>query len=157
MALEDIWNVERGERTEIPFARSFIEAIGCLIESQSRNESFERNAVPLFDLVYEGIETGIDELRGVVQALGHAVEGMEGLLGDYASTFAEACGFVDEALARGREWLGEHRDVIEAVARVVVVVAFCVEAPPAGIAFVTHDPAVVLGPMRVIGEAIRDA
>ena len=84
MALEDIWNVERGERTEIPFARTFIEAIGCLIESQSRNESFERNAVPLFDLVYEGIETGIDELRDVVKALGHAVEGMEGLLGEEA-------------------------------------------------------------------------
>ncbi len=156
MALEDIGSVEHSERAEIPFANTFKEAIGCLIESRERGEVFEPNAKPIFDLVFECVAVSLDEARNLVRGLGETAAGLESVLGEYAETFARACEAADTALGRGAEWLQEHRDVLEAVARVAVLVAFCIQAPEIGVAFVTEDPSRVLGPLAVINEAMRN-
>lgn len=155
--LEGAETSEGLSQVEGRFSGPFASAVECIREGVGRQEDYERHATPAFEILFDAIEHRLEDVQEVVHALGQAVRALEPVLGEVAGKLGEGCDVAEAALERGGAWLAEHRDVLEAAAKLIVLVALAVEAPELAMALVSKDPSILNGPLRTVAEAVRDA
>lgn len=91
-----------------------------------------------------------------MHALGQSVRALEPVLGGLATQLGEGCDIAETSLKHGVEWLREHRDVLEAAVKLIVLAAFAVEAPEVALAMIIRDPALLSGPLQTVATAMAN-